>query len=231
MAPINLICLPYAGGNIYSYNAFRKYFDGKLNLVMPELPGRGEFYGEPFVKDLHIMAEILFKQLERRLNEPYAFYGHSMGALLIYLLTRRIKRERMPEPLHLFCSGCKAPFIPPAHEFYKLPDDELISQLRAYGGSPEDVLNNHDLMELLLPIIRADFEAAETFVYRPGPKLNTGITVFRGHDDDVSQEDAEAWQTETNMPVPVLNFSGDHFFIIEHAEEVCNVILRTLNIA
>jgi surfactin synthase thioesterase subunit len=230
MAPINLICLPYAGGNIYSYNAFRKYLDGKLNMVSPELPGRGEFYGEPFVKDLHLMADILFGQLERRLSEPYAFYGHSMGGILAYLLARRIKRERMPEPFHLFCSGCKAPSIPPTHEFFKLADNELIAQLRAYGGSPEDVLNNHDLMEFMLPIIRADFEAAETFEYRPGPKLNTGITVFRANEDDVSQQDAETWQTETNKPISVLSFSGDHFFILEKSEEVCNVILRTLNI-
>jgi surfactin synthase thioesterase subunit len=228
MPLINLICLPYAGGNAYSYNSFRRYFDGKLNMVTPELPGRGANYGGTLVRNLYTMADSVFKELFKQMNEPYALYGHSMGGLLAYLVARKAARERLPMPVHLFCSGCAAPSVPGSDAFHQLPDDLFIAKLRALGGSDETILNSRELMEFYLPVIRADFEASETFEYRPGIKLNIPVTVMNGKEDDISEADAAAWQMETSRPLSILNFPGDHFFIFEHIPAISNIIINTL---
>jgi surfactin synthase thioesterase subunit len=228
MPPINLICLPYAGGNAYSYNNFRKYFNGKLHMITPELPGRGTDYGNTLVKNLYTMAEVVFKELYNRMNEPYALYGHSMGGILAWLIAGKAARERLPAPVHFFCSGCAAPSVPSSDDFHKLPDDLFIAKLRELGGSDETILNSRELMEFYLPVIRADFEASETFEYRRGIKLNTPITVLTGTEDTVTDAEAAAWQMETSSPLSIVNFPGDHFFIFEHIPAIATLLLNKL---
>ena len=228
MQPVNLICLHYAGGNAYSFNAFRPYLDGRLNMITPELPGRGLRYGEPLLTDVYAMANDVFSTIAHRLEEPFAIYGHSMGAIVAYLLARRIEEEKLPPPVHLFCSGSRAPSVPCQSKYYNLPRAEFIARLKELGGSPDEVLGNAEVMEFYIPIIRADFEAVETYQYQPGEKLNTPVTVLISKDDRISYADAEAWQQETYQPVSVLNFPGDHFFILDHAYDICRVIMRRL---
>lgn len=229
MRSLNLICLPYAGGNAYSFNAFRQYLDGKLNMITPELPGRGRRYGEPLIKDIYAMADDVFERVNHLLHEPYALYGHSMGAIVGYLLARRIQKEKLPSALHLFCSGCRAPSIPCSNKYYDLPREKFIAKLRELGGSPDEILNNQEVMEFYMPIIRADFQAVETYSYQQDQQLDIPVTIFISKDDRISNADADAWQKETRQPVSVLNFPGGHFFILEHTYDICRVIMRRLS--
>ena len=229
MTRTNLICLPFAGGNAYSYNGFEKYFSGKLNMINPELPGRGVEFGRPLINDACVLADQLFNKIASKIShQPYAIYGHSMGSLLAYLIAIRIETEGLPAPVHLFCSGRKAPSLPATNQYHKLPDPELIAKLREYGGSPEEVLSNNEIMAIFLPIIRNDFEVSEAYKHQHGIKLNIPITVFIGNEDTVSYNEAAAWQDETNMKADVLTYPGGHFFIFDHAETICNIILKNL---
>lgn len=225
---INLIFLPYAGGNSYSYNSFRQYLDGKVCMITPELPGRGSQYQQPFITDIYAMADYMFEKSAHLFREPFALYGHSMGGVLAYLMARKIKAAGLPAPLHFFCSGCRAPSIARINKYHDLPREAFISKLRELGGSPDEILNNEEAMEFYLPIIRADFKAIETFRYQPGEPLDVPITVLISHGDRISTPDAEAWQQETSCPVSILSFTGGHFFILDHTYDVCRIILRRL---
>jgi len=229
MTTTHLICLPYAGGNAYSYIGYEKYFSGKLNMINPELPGRGVEFGQPLINDAIVLADRIFDKIASKIShQPYAIYGHSMGSLLAYLITRRIEMEGLPAPVHLFCSGRKAPSLPATNQYHKLPDPGLIAKLREYGGSPDEVLSNNEIMAIFLPIIRNDFEVSEAYEHQQGIKLNVPITVFIGNEDTVSYNEAAAWQDETNKKVNVLTYPGGHFFIFDHAAEICNDILKNL---
>lgn len=229
MLPINLVCFPFAGGNAYSFNSFRTYLDGKVNMITPELPGRGARFHEPLLTDLPAMTADLVQQMSRQLNQPYALYGHSMGGLLAYLFAHAVKQAGIPAPVHFFCSGCRAPSVPRTAKFHNLPHDQFIDKLRELGGSPDEVLANRELMDFYLPIIRADFTAVENFVWPSLPVLSVPMTVMIATGDKVKDADAAAWQKETDQPVSVLHFAGTHFFILQHTYAVCRVIARRLS--
>ena len=161
---------------------------------------------------------------------PFAFFGHSLGSLLAFEVTRQLARNRHKLPEHLFVSGANAPqYRSPSKNLHLLPDDALIQSLRNYNGTPAEILDNRDLMELLLPTIRADFALAEGYQYQPGPLLTLPITVFAGQKDDhISMDDVEGWREETMGRCEIRWFEGDHFFIATEQQAVLDCILGTL---
>ena len=154
--------------------------------------------------------------------KPFAFFGHSLGALLAYETARYCQSKNWPLPKHLFVSGCTAPQDRrPARNLHKLGDDELIGSLREYNGTPPEILENRELMEILLPMIRADFQLAEEYRPSHGPALPLGITALFGtRDEHVSHEEVKNWAKETAGEFDVRAFEGDHFFINGAAGEV-----------
>jgi surfactin synthase thioesterase subunit len=150
--------------------------------------------------------------------------------LLAFEATRQLARNRHALPEHLFVSGANAPqYRSPSRNFHLLPDDALIQSLRNYNGTPAEILDNRDLMELLLPTIRADFALAEGYQYQPGPLLTLPITVFAGKKDDhISMDDVEGWREETMGRCEIRWFEGDHFFIDTERQAVLDCILGTL---
>lgn len=213
-----LFCLPFAGGNSYSYRPLITYLTDFVRVVPIELPGRGQRLDEPLVADLEKMAaEVLTKIPTELLQQPYAFYGHSMGAWLSYLITVRIYQAHLPMPQHLLVSGRRAPSIevttPPKH---RLPKPDFFKTLKELGGCPPAVLANDELMDFFEPILRNDFEAIETYQYQPVPPLNVPITVLLGRKDNVNYAQAMAWQRETTYPLTIHWFTGGHFFIFDH---------------
>lgn len=226
---INLFCIPFAGG---SKSAYHNYIDKARDIlaVIPlELPGRGSRYREPLLTDVHAMVEDLLQQIRPALQQPYALYGHSMGALLCYLLSVRIIREEINSPLHLFLTGKGAPSIrTDGPVLHLLPRDHLVNELRKMGGTPDIVLNDSKLLDIFLPVIRADFEALENFRYKEPANLNVPITVVTGSEETISAERIEAWRLETCGRVDTIVLPGNHFFIFEHTSEIIRLITQTL---
>lgn len=229
MINVNLFCIPFAGGNRYSFQQLEKVVGNTLNMITLEYPGRGSRYGEPLLKRLNDLCDDLFNQVAGRLQSPYAIYGHSMGGLLTYLLTQRIRNEQLPLPIHLFISGSRAPSMRrDMPDYHKQPRPEFIKSLRSLGGTTDEILNNSDILELYEPILRADFEAVETYEYESCDPFNIPLTVFNGLSDRISREQAEAWQRETTFPIVLREFPGDHFFILEHTTAIASLIVRNI---
>jgi len=161
------------------------------------------------------LVENVAKDLSTYLDKPFAFFGHSMGAIISFELARLLRHEGAPEPVHLFVSGRSAPQTPCDHlHTYDLPEQEFIKELRRMNGTPAEVLEDPELMQFMLPLLRADFEVIQTYTYVDEPPLNCSITAFGGlHDDEASRDSLEGWREQTTGATTLRLFPGDHFFI------------------
>jgi medium-chain acyl-[acyl-carrier-protein] hydrolase len=170
---------------------------------------------EPPFTRIEPLIQALENVLLPALDRPFAFFGHSMGAIVSFELARLLRENNHLSSLKLFVSGRRAPQIPDSDlPIHALPEPEFLKELRRYNGTPEEVLNNTELMQLLLPTLRADFAVLETYIYAPAPPLDCPITAFGGLQDwKASREDLEAWREQTNAAFSLQMFPGDHFFL------------------
>jgi surfactin synthase thioesterase subunit len=214
----------FAGGSRYSYKNYFPASSG-LNWIPTEYPGHGSRISEPLLNDLKCIAEDAFNQIKNNLSQPYALYGHSMGAMVAFLVARQIVREKLPSPLHLFLTGRGGPSIVPSMPpTYTLRSSEFWAAVKALGGVPDDVLQDESLMEFFEPILRSDFQAIETHQCQMASPINIPITVMIGTNEKVTYEEALAWQSETVQPIEVKQFPGGHFFIFDHPQAVVQLI-------
>jgi len=230
MSKIKLFCLPFAGGSKYSYKGYSAKAPNYIEVISLDLPGRGGRFGEPFITSVEGLVNDLFNQVKGQLNSPYAIYGHSLGSLLGLLLAQRIRQEGLPAPEHLFFTGRGGPQKEvPTKKRHELPKDEFIEELKEMGGLPKELLEDEELLNFFEPIIRADFQAIDTFFYEPQPKLDIPISVIVGMEEETTLEEAKAWQLETEQPVDVRQFPGNHFFIFQYEMEIMKLIAKKLS--
>lgn len=231
MIKINLFCLPFAGGSKYSYKGYAHHAPKHINVHTFELPGRGSRIREELLTDMEEIVEDIFSQMEHLLmDKAYAIYGHSMGTLIGYLLVKRISKTNLPMPLHLFFTGRGGPSIEPELPFrYTLPKNDFIKKIRDLGGSPDEILNDNDLMEFFEPILRADFQAIETYVHKESTPFPVPITAIIGVEESTTYEQAKAWQKETSEKLDIRQFPGKHFFIFDYEHEVMKIIEKKIN--
>jgi surfactin synthase thioesterase subunit len=223
---MNLFCVPFAGGSSYSYKGLQDLDLPSLTITTLELPGRGKRFLEPLLTDTHHLVDDLFGQVKEELEEPYYFYGHSLGGLLAYLLTHRVVEKAFSPPLCLFISGCEAPSVIPRDTRHLLPSLQFRRVLRDFGGSPPGVLENEELMDIFEPILRADFQAFETYRHVKREKLALPIVAMKGDQQDTLCENVEKWRHETEKECVLHQFPGGHFFINEHWEKIADIIRK-----
>jgi surfactin synthase thioesterase subunit len=222
---MNLFCLPFAGASKYSYNGFVACAPKNIKVIPIDLPGRGSRLSESLLSDIDLIVNDIFNQIKHLLSFPYAIYGHSMGSLTGYLLTKTILSHQLQKPVHLFFSGCIAPSIRKTPVINSsLPSDLFKRRLMEYGGIPEEVLVNDDLMKFFEPILRSDFKVVESFRYYETIPFNIPIDIFLGTEENASYEDVLAWQFETHAKISVSRFPGKHFFIFGREKEIMNII-------
>jgi len=226
-ANLRLFCFPYAGGSALIFRPWSDRLPPYVEVCPIELPGRGRRLREPPLSQLNPLIQALAHALLPYLDKPFAFFGHSMGGLVSFELTRQLRRAYGLSPTHLFVSGRRAPQIPAREPpIHLLPDSLFLEELRQLNGTPDEVLANKELMQLLLPILRADFTALETYVYAPEPRLNCPLVIFGGlQDREVSCDALEAWREQTNAAFSLQMLPGDHFFL--HSAQ--SLLLRTLS--
>lgn len=214
-ADLRLFCFPYAGGSSLIFRTWADSLPKNIEVCPIEYPGRGtQIRSVPFTRLEPLVSEIASFLLPY-LNKPFAFFGHSMGGLICFEVARLLRRNYGKNPVHLFISGRSAPQIthcdPPIHA---LSEPEFLEELRLFNGTPEAVLQNIELMQLLLPILRADFAVLETYTYTNELPLESPITTFGGlQDKEVSVEYLVAWGEQTTSSFELEMFPGDHFFI------------------
>lgn len=214
-ANLRLFCFPYAGGGALSFRTWPNGLPTTIEVCAVELPGRGtRMKLAPFTRHAPLV-EALAQALLPSLNKPFALFGHSMGGLVSFELARLLRRKYDLLPVHLFVSGRRAPQVPDLDPpIHALPEPAFLDELRRYNGTPEAVLENKELMQLLLPILRADFAVLETYVYTTEPPLGCPITAFGGLQDcKVSCDHLEAWRNQTSASFSLQMLPGDHFFL------------------
>lgn len=212
---LRMYCFAYAGGNAAVFQPWQARLAPDIEVCAVQLPGRGMRFGETLFTAMPALVEALAPAISHPDGVPFVFFGHSLGALVAFELARHVARHRQPGPQHLIVSGCAAPRDrPPRRALHALPEEEFIAALREYNGTPAEILEHRELMDLVSPTLRADFAIVETYEYRTAPPLAIPISVFAGTGDDrVSPEHAKAWSKETTRPTALHWFDGDHFFV------------------
>ena len=217
---LRLFCLPYAGGTADLYRGWQRWFPEQIDLCLVHLPGRGRRFRErPFTRVTSVVNAIA-NHLPPLTGVPYALYGHSMGAIISFELSRELFRRGVG-PRRLFVSGNRAPQFPTAEPItYNLPHDGFIAELKRLNGTPQEVLDSPEMMELFMDVLRADFELVQTYEYGPGEPLACPLTVYGAlNDQRVPVESCFAWQDQTSAECTVRIFQGDHFFVRDPSPE------------
>ena len=214
-ANLRMFCFPYAGGGASVFHAWSGALTPRVEVCPVQLPGREHWMKQRPFTSLPELVRSVFDALVPHMDAPFVLFGHSMGALLAFELVRFLRREGAPQPRHIIVSGCRAPHVAePERITYNLPEPELLEELRTLNGTPAGVLENPELMEILLPILRADFEIVETYEYSPEEPLSCPISVFGGlHDEKVEHRHLEAWREHTTSACSIRMLPGDHFFV------------------
>lgn len=185
-----------------------------VEVCAVQFPGREARIAESPVDDLRRLVPLLREELEPYLDRPFALFGHSIGALVSFELARELRRTSRIEPCHLFVSGCPAPHLPHSDRIWDLPDEEFLECLRRFNGTPPDVLSHPELMDMMLPAIRADLALRDRYDYRDEPSMSCPITAFGGMaDTHVDCTMLRAWRQHTCDRFQLWLFQGDHFFI------------------
>lgn len=228
--PFRLYCFPYAGGNASAFMGWQDALPGHVEVCGVQLPGRGARFGEAPFRDLVTLADALAPVIQRSIDRPFALLGHSLGALVAFEVARRLAASGAPRPRHLHVSGSHAPrFRDPSRDYHRLADDKLVEVLRDYNGTPREVLADRELVAMLLPSIRADFELAETYRYQPPANLEIPVTAFAGREETRSSLDqVSGWAQETTGAFEQVWFEGGHFFIHEQRQQVLAQLASTL---
>jgi medium-chain acyl-[acyl-carrier-protein] hydrolase len=214
-ARLRLFCFPYAGAGA---SIFRTWSDGlpaDVEVCPVQIPGRGTRLMETPFTQLSPLVQALAQALAPLLDKPFAFFGHSLGALVGFELARQLRRQSGVQPVRLFVSADRAPQIPHRDRpIHALPEEEFLQELRRLNGIPGKVLEEAELMQIMLPVLRADFAVYETYVYSTEPPLDCPISTFGGlQDARVSRGDLEAWRDQTSGSFSLRMFPGDHFFL------------------
>jgi len=210
-----LFCFPFAGGGAAAYFRWPGLILSGVEVVRIHLPGRETRLKEPLFERLALLVETLSAELLHWMDGPFAFYGHSMGALLAFELARTLRRKYDLLPIHLFASGFRAPQLSPSDSpFSHLPDAEFIQRVNQWGGLPDLVVQNEELMQIFLPILRADFKIIESYIYNEEAPLACPISAFGGlSDPKVDREKIIAWKMQTSKEFTAHFFLGGHFFL------------------
>jgi len=228
-AESRVFLFPYAGGGPAIFSKWTAEFPANIEVQIVHYPGRGSRYNETPIKSLGTLVEELTQAIQPLLDKPFTFFGHSLGGTVAFELARHLRQNKLSQPNAIFISACAAPqmpkILPPIHA---LPDDEFLNSLKELGGIPNEILQNEEMLDLQLPVLRADFELIENYQYIASEPLECPILVFGGLDDPrVSREQLEGWTIHTSAKFESRYFTGDHFFINAVKETIIGEIVSS----
>jgi medium-chain acyl-[acyl-carrier-protein] hydrolase len=231
-AGLRLFCFPYAGGGSLVFYHWPGALPPAIEVCSIQLPGREHRVKEPPFSELRPLLSALESALYVYLDRPFAFFGHSLGALIGFEMARRLRESHIPGLQHLFVSGCRAPHLPdPNLPIRHLPQDAFIRELHQYNGIPKVLLEDPEVMEFFLPLLRADFAIFETYHYHAGDPLDCSITAFGGLEDrKATEHEISQWRAMTLNHFHMRMFPGDHFFLNTQRQALLQVIVEDLHL-
>ena len=227
--PVRLFCFPHAGGGASAYRAWTK--ESALGAVPVQLPGRENRMRETPLLSMRAIVEQAAEAIRPYAGQRYALFGHSLGARVVFELARYMRRKGQPLPAHLFVSGSRAPEIPEPSPLHELEEDAFLAALSRYGGTPQSLLDNKELMKLFLPLLRADFTVDETYEYQEEEPLPVPITAFYGSDDpEATRGETEGWERHTSGGFSLHEIPGGHFYLTHSSPLLLSYIRRVLGV-
>jgi medium-chain acyl-[acyl-carrier-protein] hydrolase len=228
---LRLFCFPYAGGAAQVFRLWGSSLSEEVEVCPIQLPGRWNRLKEPPFTRVEPLVEAAAAALRPLLDLPFAFFGHSFGALVAFELVRQLRREGGPLPIRLFLAARRAPQVPLNRQpIHALPDEPFLAAMqKIYNGIPKELLENRDLLELLLPAIRADMQAYEHYTYTAEPPLEIPLTVYGGRTDaSATEDDLQEWRHQTGAPFKVIVFPGNHFFLLTATAQLLETLAEEL---
>lgn len=229
-ASLRLFCFPFAGGGASVFRLWADHFPPSVEVCAVQPPGRENRLSEPRFTSAASLASALAPALAPLLDKPYALFGHSMGSVAAFQFAHHQQASGSKAPVHLFLSGRRAPHVPKTGKLvHTMTRSELLAYLRNMGGTPEAVLNSEELMDLMLPCVRDDFQIADELALTGATPLPLPIAAFCGTSDGEASPDAVAeWNAHTTAAFDIQSFAGGHFFLNTHRAELCRSIAQRL---
>jgi len=229
-ASSQLFCFPHAGGGPSFFRPWSAGLRPEIAVRRVLLPGREARLAEPPFRQIADLMDPLCAALEPRLDQPYALFGHSMGAAVAYEVARRLSGAGTAAPLCLFVSGRRAPGLAVNRRLlHTLPDEEFVAEVARLGGIPPEVLNEPDLLSMLAATLRADYELSETYQPLPAGRLDCPVVAYLSTSDpEVEYTQMLAWRGVTTGEFSVRVFHGDHFYLKAGRPDVLNAVREDL---
>ncbi|MER5325600.1 thioesterase II family protein [Streptosporangium roseum] len=227
-ATTRLICFPHAGGSATAYRDWSALLPESVELYGVQPPGRADRFGEPMPEHMSTLVDSVTDAMLPLLDRRFALFGHSMGAVGAYEVTRALEARGIG-PAKLFVSGATAPHE--AGERRKVSgydDDALLAELSRLGGTELEIFAHPMMREIIFPYVRGDFRLLENYRHRPGPPLRTPVAAFVSDADPVvTPAQAKAWETLTASDFSLTVFPGDHFYLQpQRARVVAEIVQR-----
>lgn len=229
-ARIRLFCFPFAGGGAGAFRGWANLLPFDVDVCPLQLPGRERRIAEAPARNLTKLVEDLTDAIRPALDRPFVFFGHSLGAIVAFETARQLRRAGGPRPMRLFLSGHGPVYASSREEpFHLMPQQKFLDSVAAFGGLPQALLQNRDLLELMLPVLRADFEMYETHRHVDEHPLDIPFTAMGGLTDKaVPESHLRAWSGETSAAFHVKMFPGGHFFLNDAAHLVLHSVSAEL---
>lgn len=227
---LRLFCFAYAGGGASVFRPWPRLLPDAVEIFALRLPGRENRIKEPPFTHIASLVDSLVPDTLPYLDGPFAFFGHSLGALVSFELTRALYTRHGIAPRQLFVSACLAPQVMEVKTpLHTMPEAGFIAALQRLNGLPDAVLQNQELLGMMLPTLRADFAVFETYVYQPGPPLPCAISAFGGlRDVDAPRTKIANWSEQTSNNFTLRMLPGDHFFIHSAQELLLRFITQDI---
>lgn len=228
-ARVRLIGFPHAGGSASAFRSWENVLPPDIEVCGVQLPGRETRWAEAPLDDLAALLEAVGPALEPWTETPFCLFGHSLGGLIAFELARWQRRHGLPGPVGLFVAGSPAPQTPRSNPLHGLPREDFVAGLRRLGTVPEELLGNDELLDLVLPTLRADFRVFETYEHRTEHPLACPISILGGEKDQlVPVGELEGWRVHTDSVAAVRLFPGGHFFLQDARADVLETVAQDL---
>ncbi|AYN42803.1 thioesterase [Streptomyces dangxiongensis] len=215
-----LVCLPHAGGSASFYFAVSKALSPAVEVRAVQYPGRQDRYDEPLAGSVQELAQGVFRALDDGQDTPLALFGHSMGAMVGFELARLLEAAGRP-PVTFFASGRRGPSLVRTETVHQGDDAQLIAEVTKLDGTDAALLEDEELQRMVLPVLRADYRAVETYRRAPGPRLSCPVVAMTGDADPrLTPDEARTWAEETDGAFELRVFPGAHFYLVAQQEAV-----------
>jgi len=228
-ACVRLVCFPHAGGAASYYAPMSGALRPHIELAAIQYPGRQDRGREQRVEDITALADQAFDALRRWRDRPLTFFGHSMGAIVAYEVARRFAESGTEVPQMLFVSARREPSRRWNHHVHLLDDAGLVAELRRVAGPDQRWLYHEKLLAAVLPTVRSDYKAIESYSWSPGPPLNCSITGLVGDNDPYTTADeVAAWEGYCTGEFELKVVPGGHFYLETCGADIAAIVSSTL---